>query len=105
MARLFAAVLDQLKNPWVAIGFAGQLVFSMRFLVQWIASERRKRSVIPASFWYLSLAGAGLLLTYAVSKADPVFIVGQLLGFVVYLRNLHLLVRSGERESAPENSR
>ena len=105
MTRLFAALMEQLRNPWVVVGFTGQVVFSMRFLVQWIASERRKRSVIPASFWYLSILGAGLLLTYAVSKSDPVFILGQLLGFLVYLRNLHFLVRSKERESAAEPTR
>lgn len=89
MHKLF----DQIRNPWVVVGFAGQVVFSLRFLVQWIASERRKRSIIPLSFWYLSVIGAGLLLTYAVYRADPVFILGQLLGFVVYLRNLQLLTR------------
>jgi len=97
--------MDHLRNPWVLVGFAGQVVFSMRFLVQWIASERKKRSVIPSSFWYLSVVGAGLLLTYALYKADPVFILGQLLGFAVYLRNLHLLRRRHEAESAPEASR
>jgi len=105
MARLFAAVMEHLRNPWVVVGFAGQLVFSMRFLVQWIASERRKRSVIPSSFWYLSIAGAGLLLAYALSKADPVFILGQLLGFLVYLRNLHFLIRRRESESVAEPTR
>ena len=98
-------LMDQLRNPWVVIGFAGQAVFSMRFLVQWIASERRQRSVIPASFWYLSVAGAGLLLTYALYRADPVFILGQVLGFAVYLRNLALLSRRRESESAPEATR
>lgn len=97
-------LLDHLRNPWVVVGFAGQVVFSLRFLVQWIASERLQRSVIPMSFWYLSVAGAGLLLTYALYRADPVFILGQLLGFVVYLRNLHLLTRKSP-QSSPEATR
>jgi lipid-A-disaccharide synthase-like uncharacterized protein len=97
-------LLDHLRNPWVVVGFAGQVVFSLRFLVQWIASERLQRSVIPMSFWYLSVAGAGLLLTYALYRADPVFILGQLLGFVVYLRNLHLLTRKSA-QSSPEATR
>ena len=89
MARL----LDQLRNPWVIVGFVGQLVFSMRFLVQWIASERRKRSVIPSSFWYLSIGGGLVLLLYAIHKRDPVFIAGQAIGAFVYVRNLMLIHR------------
>jgi lipid-A-disaccharide synthase-like uncharacterized protein len=84
-------LLDGLRNPWVIVGFTGQLVYSMRFIVQWIASERAKRSVIPVSFWWISLGGSALLLTYAVYKADPVFILGQAFGFIIYIRNLHLL--------------
>lgn len=87
-------LLEHLRNPWIIVGFAGQAVFSVRFLVQWIASERQKRSIIPVSSWYLSMIGAALLLTYAIYKADPVFILGQSLGFIVYVRNLHLLGRS-----------
>jgi len=100
-----AKVMDLLRNPWVVVGFAGQVVFSMRFLVQWIASERRKRSIVPVSFWYLSVVGAGLLLTYAIYRVDPVFILGQSLGFAVYLRNLHLLSRRRDGESAAESNR
>ena len=76
---------------WLAIGFAGQALFSMRFLVQWISSERRRQSIVPVAFWYYSLAGGITLLVYAISRADPVFIVGQLMGIFVYLRNLHLI--------------
>ena len=86
------------NNPaltaWLAVGFAGQLAFSCRFLVQWVASERRHRSVIPVAFWWLSLAGGMLLLAYAVARRDPVFIVGQASGLVVYSRNLVLVRRS-----------
>lgn len=69
-----------------------------RFLVQWVSSEREKRSVIPIAFWYLSLAGGGMLLTYAIQRRDPVFIFGQCFGVVVYVRNLQLIRRQRQRE-------
>lgn len=75
---------------WYAIGFAGQAFFFSRFLVQWFASERQRRSVIPMSFWYLSIAGGVTLLVYALHVGDPVFIAGQSTGFFIYLRNLYL---------------
>jgi len=83
---------------WIVIGFIGQALFSMRFIVQWIASERLKRSIIPQAFWYFSLAGGVTLLAYAIHKQDPVFIAGQGLGLVVYLRNLYL-IRSGRQKA------
>jgi len=76
---------------WLVIGFLGQFLFSLRFLVQWWQSEREQRSVIPIEFWYLSIAGALTLLIYAIHRADPVFIVGQLTGLFIYFRNLHLI--------------
>jgi lipid-A-disaccharide synthase-like uncharacterized protein len=82
---------------WLSVGFLGQALFSSRFLVQWIASERRKESVIPLSFWFLSLAGGLALLLYAVHRLDPVFIVGQGAGLFIYLRNLLLIRRKGRR--------
>ena len=82
-----------MTNLWLAVGFAGQLLFTSRFLVQWIASERRRQSVIPTAFWWLSLGGAALLLAYAIWREDPVFILGQAFGFVVYTRNLILIAR------------
>jgi lipid-A-disaccharide synthase-like uncharacterized protein len=78
-------------SAWLAIGLAGQVLFASRFLVQIIASEREGRSLIPVSFWYLSIAGAALLLCYAVAIRDPVFILGQATGFMIYLRNLWLV--------------
>jgi lipid-A-disaccharide synthase-like uncharacterized protein len=78
---------------WVAVGFVGQAVFSARFIVQWIVSERSRRSVIPISFWFLSIGGSLILLTYAVHRRDPVFILGQAGGMVVYARNLWLILR------------
>ena len=82
---------------WIIIGFTGQALFSARFIVQWLASERVKRSIIPTAFWYFSLAGGVTLLAYAIHKQDPVFIAGQWLGLIVYLRNLYL-IRSGRRK-------
>jgi lipid-A-disaccharide synthase-like uncharacterized protein len=73
---------------WLVIGFAGQLLFSARFIVQWVSSERRKRSVVPLAFWYFSLAGGATLFSYAVHIGDPVFILGQSLGVLIYSRNL-----------------
>lgn len=73
---------------WVLFGFAAQLMFTARFLVQWIASERARQSVMPVAFWYFSLAGGVMLLTYALWRRDPVFILGQALGVVIYARNL-----------------
>lgn len=85
---------------WLCVGFAGQALFSLRFLVQWLRSERERRSVIPVAFWYFSLAGGATLLTYAVHRADPVFIVGQLCGLFIYGRNL-FLVHSNPRPVEP----
>jgi lipid-A-disaccharide synthase-like uncharacterized protein len=79
----------------LVFGLAGQALFSARFLVQWWASERAGRSVVPDSFWYLSIGGALALLAYALMRADPVFVIGQALGLVVYLRNLRLIHRAG----------
>jgi lipid-A-disaccharide synthase-like uncharacterized protein len=78
---------------WLYLGFLGQFLFGLRFLVQWLASERKGESVIPVHFWYLSLIGSLILLTYAIVRRDPVFILGQSTGLFVYLRNLMLIYR------------
>jgi lipid-A-disaccharide synthase-like uncharacterized protein len=78
---------------WLVVGFAGQALFTMRFIVQWWSSERQKRSVIPVAFWYFSLAGGATLLGYAIYRQDPVFIVGQAGGLVIYSRNLYFIYR------------
>lgn len=83
--------LDLMK----AVGLAGQVIFGSRFFVQWFASERAKRSVMPISFWYISIIGAVLTLIYAVHIQDPVFIIPQVGGLAIYLRNL-VLVRRAE---------
>ncbi len=85
------------NHIWLIIGFTGQALFSMRFLVQWFQSERNRRSVIPIEFWYFSLAGGLTLLTYAIHQMDPVFIVGQLTGLFVYARNLQMIYREQKK--------
>tara|TARA_Y100000766_G_C18394283_1_gene359674 strand:- start:149 stop:430 length:282 start_codon:yes stop_codon:yes gene_type:complete len=78
---------------WLGIGFVGQGVFASRFWIQWIASEREGRSVIPIAFWFLSVVGGLTLLSYAVYRKDPVFIVGQSTGLLIYSRNLYLIYK------------
>jgi lipid-A-disaccharide synthase-like uncharacterized protein len=88
------------EHIWLAIGFLGQILFSMRFLVQWIASEKRRESVIPVAFWYFSIGGGLLLFAYSVWRLDPVFIVGQSLGVFIYSRNLYLIHRASPTRAA-----
>ena len=82
---------------WLAVGFLGQALFSTRFILQWIASERQKRSVVPAAFWWFSLLGGVTLLTYAIHRRDPVFILGQSAGLIVYLRNIYFVRREARQ--------
>ena len=81
------------ERIWLAVGFLGQAFFSARFIVQWVASERRKQSVVPVYFWFFSLGGGLTLFLYAVYRRDPVFILGQGAGLFVYLRNLYFIYR------------
>jgi len=85
--------MTRVETIWVAIGLLGQLMFSGRFIVQWIASEREKKMVIPIMFWHFSLWGGLILLAYAVYIKDPVFILGQMTGVFIYLRNLYFVYR------------
>ena len=87
--EVFVAQLDW----WVALGFVAQLMFTARFAVQWIASERENRMVIPLAFWFFSIGGGLLLLIYAIHRRDPVFIAGQAFGVFVYARNLYFELR------------
>ena len=82
-----------IRNPWVFFGFFAQATFMMRFVLQLIASERKKRSYVPVAFWYLSLAGGLMLFVYALQRRDPVFVLGQGLGILIYARNLVLIYR------------
>lgn len=86
---------------WLVIGFLGQVLFGMRFVVQWIRSEREGRSIIPVAFWYFSVAGGVTLLSYALWRQDPVFIVGQAGGLLIYGRNLFFIRRDRRRAAAP----
>ena len=85
---------------WVVLGFAAQGLFTMRFLVQWLVSERAGHSIIPLAFWWFSIAGGLLLLVYALYRKDPVFIAGQAFGVFVYLRNLYFVLRDRKRTAA-----
>lgn len=89
-AGLADAMLDVRAHGWLLLGAVGQAVFTSRFLLQWVYSERRGYSAIPLGFWYASIAGAALLLGYAIHLRDPVFIAGQGGGMLIYLRNLQL---------------
>lgn len=88
MSNIFTA-----SNIWLAVGFFGQFLFSMRFILQWLASEKIKRSIVPNVFWYFSLAGGFVLFIYAIYRRDPVFILGQGAGIFIYLRNIYFILR------------
>ena len=88
---------------WIGLGFFAQFLFMMRFVVQWIASERAKRSIVPEMFWYFSIAGGVLLLAYSIYRVDPVYIFGQGLGLLIYFRNMYFVwthKKTGEGEPA-----
>lgn len=89
------------EQVWVGVGLVGQALFSARFIVQWIASERRKQSVVPREFWYLSLAGALITLSYAIYRLDPVFILGYTPGLFIYARNLYFIRKGGGQPAHP----
>lgn len=96
--------MGMLNNAWLVLGLIGQTVFSGRFLLQWIYSEYKRRSVIPIAFWYASIIGALLLLCYACYKKDPVFIVAQTSGLLIYLRNLQMRRRDKKTPAAEAES-
>lgn len=108
MTELFGPLLTwihdvfvQQFDAWVILGLIAQALFMMRFVVQWVASERAKRSVVPVAFWFFSLGGGVLLLVYAIQREDPVFILGQGLGLFIYVRNLWLI--ANERKAVRVN--
>jgi lipid-A-disaccharide synthase-like uncharacterized protein len=100
---LFGVELTGTQKAWMAIGFLGQALFTARMLVQWWASERAGKSIVPPAFWWLSLLGSSLLLAYAIYRFDPVIILGQVFGPIVYSRNLILLARP-KPATAPQES-
>jgi lipid-A-disaccharide synthase-like uncharacterized protein len=85
---------------WITIGFIAQFMFSMRFVVQWLASEKARASIVPETFWYFSVLGGALLLSYAAYRLDPVFIAGRAAGLLIYLRNIYFF-RLGKRVPSP----
>jgi len=102
-AFFLATILDQLRHEhwsWTVLGFAAQGLFSARFLIQWIASERLGKSVVPRAFWYFSIGGGLTLLFYALWRRDPVFILGQGAGLFVYARNLYFVLRDPEHATS-----
>lgn len=102
--RAFWAGHTTLELWWIAAGFAAQAMFSARFLVQIVASERARRSVVPEAFWYLSILGGTLLLAYAIHRQDPVFILGQAFGLVVYGRNVYFLRAARRGGAVPDDA-
>jgi len=88
------------ETIWIAIGFLGQGLFFGRWIIQWLASERSASSKVPVAFWYMSLIGGLITLAYAIYRKDPVFIAGQSIGSVVYVRNLMLIYRPNETDKA-----
>lgn len=95
------------EHIWLGIGFLGQGLFFMRFFVQWLASEKERRSVIPRAFWYFSLLGGITLLTYSIYRQDPVFILGQATGLLIYTRNLYFIHAqpSADGSGRPDDTR
>ena len=92
-------------NWWVVLGFIAQAMLTGRFLVQWIESERKGRSVIPIAFWFFSIAGGLLLFAYALYRRDPVFILGQGFGVFVYVRNLYLVLKEQKQNATKKRSK
>jgi len=95
------------EKTWLAVGFMAQLMFSMRFIVQWIASERARRSIVPETFWYFSMLGGAMLFAYAIYRLDPVFMLGQGMGLVIYSRNIYFIRthRKQETQAAAASAR
>ena len=100
-------VIMSIETIWLGIGFLGQGLFFGRWVVQWIASEKKAESQVPISFWYMSLIGGLITLAYAIYREDPVFIAGQSIGSIVYIRNLMLIFRASQanRPVSPSNPR
>ena len=90
-----ASIETNPEQIMITVGFAGQGLFAMRFIIQWLSSEKQAKSVIPVAFWYFSIGGGAVLLLYAIWRQDPVIICGQGLGLFIYLRNLYFIRRDG----------
>ena len=88
-----------MESIWIGLGIFAQILFTGRFIVQWLASEKAGRSVVPTAFWLLSISGSSLLLAYAIYRKDPVFILGQSFGILIYMRNLYFINREKRQSS------
>jgi lipid-A-disaccharide synthase-like uncharacterized protein len=93
------STISATEMAWLGVGFLAQLMFSMRFIVQWIASERARRSIVPETFWYFSMVGGAMLFAYAIYRLDPVFMLSQGMGLLIYARNIYF-IRSHNRAAA-----
>lgn len=100
------AKIKEMLNPWVLFGFAGQFVFFLRFVVQWWVSEKKKQSIVPVAFWYLSLVGTYMILIYSIKKQDIVFIAASCLNSLIYIRNLMLIskTKKKQKEESAQNA-
>jgi lipid-A-disaccharide synthase-like uncharacterized protein len=91
MFEQLVTLIRPLLDPWIIFGFAAQFVFFLRFVLQWWVSEKKKESVIPVGFWYLSIAGSAMILVYSIRQRDIVFTTASVLNTMIYLRNLALI--------------
>lgn len=91
-------IIQQILDPWIIFGFTAQFVFFLRFFVQWIVSEKHKRTVIPMSFWYLSVLGSLMILIYSIKRGDIVFITASCLNTLIYVRNIMLAKKPSEKK-------
>jgi len=96
---IFQEFMEDFKHPWALVGVIGQILFFSRFFVQWIVSEKKGKSTIPVVFWYLSLGGGAMLMTYAICQRDLVITLGQGVGLFVYIRNLMLISKAKRRKT------
>ena len=102
----FASLADWWANIsineliWLGVGFLAQAMFMMRFLIQWVVSERARQSIVPTAFWYFSLCGGAMLLIYAIYRMDPVFILGQATGLIIYSRNIYFIHKQKQTPQA-----
>ena len=91
MPEQLQLLIEKFWDPWIIFGFSAQFVFFMRFVVQWWVSEKKKQSVIPVAFWYLSIAGSLMILVYSIRQQDIVFTTASVLNTMIYIRNLMLI--------------
>ncbi|QFT54818.1 lipid-A-disaccharide synthase N-terminal domain-containing protein [Microbulbifer sp. THAF38] len=89
--------VQTIEKGWLVFGLGAQIIFFLRFVVQWIASERAHKSIVPEAFWYISLVGGAMMVIYGIHRADPVIIIGQFTGIFIYCRNIYLILRTKQQ--------